>query len=133
MPQRYGSLDRSAMACWMPRRIRRDGSVPGVDEYQSGVGMADRNRQRGLQRVKELLHVARAEAPADPKPRDLGIADDDAGIGVALDLGDCLRQGLTIEDDGAFAPCEFARHLLRSDWGYRIVAARGGPSFSRHE
>src|SRR5258708_35779671 len=119
------------MACWMPRRMRRDGSVPGVDEYQSGVGMADRNRQRGLQRVKELLHVARAEAPADPKPRDLGIADDDAGIGVALALGDCLRQGLTIEYAGAFAPWALSRHPPRTDAGSPIDAAGVGRQSAR--
>src|ERR1700694_5860618 len=78
----------------------RTTSAAGVDEYQSGVGMADRYRQRGLQRVKERLHVAGAEAAADPQSGNLGIADDDAGIGVALDLGDRVRQPLAVENDG---------------------------------
>src|SRR5260370_32608643 len=41
-------------------------SVPGLDENQSAIRTADRYRQRGLQRVKEILHVAGAEAGADP-------------------------------------------------------------------
>src|ERR1700676_3609301 len=65
-------LARNKPLLRMPQRY-------GAVEYQSGVDAAYRNRQRGLQRVKELLHVAGAEAPADPKPRDLRIADDDAG------------------------------------------------------
>src|SRR5580693_2083301 len=108
-------------------------SAPGVDEHHSVAGVADGYGQRSLQRVKELLHVAGAEAAAHPQSGNIRIADDDARIGVAFDLGDGVRQPLAVENDRAFAPCEFGGQLLRGDGDDGVVEAGGGQAFPRIE
>src|ERR1700678_122934 len=101
-------------------------SMSSVDEYHSVAGMTDGYGQRGLQRIKELLHIAGAEAAAHPQSGNIRIADDDARIGVAFDLGDGVRQPLAVENDRAFAPCEFGGQLLRGHGADGVLEAGGG-------
>src|SRR6202789_3039169 len=113
---------------WLPCR-----SAPGVAEYHSVARVADGYGQRGLQRIKELLHIAGAEAAAHPQSGNIRIADDDACIGVAFDLGDGVRQPFAVENDRAFTPCEFGGQLLRGDGDDGVVATGGGQAFPRIE
>src|SRR6202021_1869679 len=105
-------------------------SVPGVDEYHSAAGVTDGYGQRRLQRIKELLHIAGAEAAADPQSGNIGIADDDARVGIAFDLGDAVGQPLAVENDRPFAPGEFGGQLMRGDGRDGIVEGGGGQALS---
>src|ERR1700678_1592666 len=108
-------------------------SVPRVDEHHSAAGMTDGYGQRRLQRIKELLYIAGAEAAADPQSGDIRIADDDARVGIAFVLGDRVRQSLAVENDSPFAACGFGGQLLRGDGHDGIVETGGGQALSRVE
>src|ERR1700722_5935650 len=108
-------------------------SVPGVDEYHSAAGVTDGYGQRRLQRIKELLHIAGAEAAANPQSGNIRIADDDARVGIPLDLGDGGRQPLAVENDRPFAPGEFGGQLMCGDRHDGIVETGGGQALSRVE
>src|ERR1700679_958115 len=101
-------------------------SVPRVDEHHSAASMTDGYGQRRLQRIKELLPIPGAEAAADPQSGNIRIADDDARIGIAFDLGDGVGQPLAVENDRPFAPGEFGGQLMRGDGRDGIVESGGG-------
>src|SRR5271168_3791511 len=52
--------EKTATAIAAAARRLRERSAPGVDEYHSAGAVANRHGQRGLQRIKELLHIAGA-------------------------------------------------------------------------
>src|ERR1700733_16027497 len=118
MKDAWRKKNRSCVCGELRRR-----SVPRVDEYHSAAGVTDGYGQRRLQRIKELLHIAGAEAAADPQSGNIRIADDDARVGIAFDFGDGVRQPLAVENDRAFAPRELGGQLLRGDGDDGVVEA----------
>src|SRR5271155_3968581 len=87
-------------------------SAPWIDIYHPIRGAADRDGQRRLKTLKEILDVVGAKSAADAQCRRIGVAHHDARVGVALDLDDSLREWFAVENDGALAPGHLARQLF---------------------
>src|SRR5690348_3807789 len=87
-------------------------SATRVDVHESVRGATYPDRQCGLQAVEKSLQIIGLEAPTDGQGANRWIADDDPGVGVALDFGDRLRQRSAVENNSAIAPGQLTRHLL---------------------
>src|SRR6185312_15607291 len=100
-------------------------SVARVDVHEPVGGATYPDRQCSLQAVEKSLQIIGLETAANGQRANRCIADDDPGVGVALDFGNRFRQRRAVKNDRAITPGQLTRDLLGAH-GYDGVVRRSG-------